>query len=555
MWIFIASVLALKKTLQLRDVSELSSLDRNCSATQSFTDNPAELVGLVAIFRHGDRAPLTVESDVWRKKSCIKCDETCRSQPCSDGMLTKKGYIQAKKLGKYIKKYYRAKFHILDSLTGYHSSYERSISTLHGVLAGLNEWHYEIFRENSIVSASNVKILKNIILNAKLSEFKKRNLQEYKIYDEIIADFCSETPFSCSKFSCDPKKILSFVTDQQNDLLEYVNLIRSNIMAMGITLGEFGEFLKKEMLKRRAITLISGHDSLIVKILSSLNADIKKLPSYTSAVFLEIWKDKHQNEFVRMVYDGSVEKFGLYNEEYVSFDNFIKYIDMFNNANRQIGTVINGDTQRLLTNNEIRQATAITYNAYAPLVDAIQRNRVSVKPTNKFLASNLSKTEESGEDLYDPISQFLSPSTKNAREPNAKPTSCENKNSETGNEKSCNSKVDGCAVCTRKCEDETKTSCEKKCPKNQCGTSCKSEFASRPGTCAVFGSTSCEECKRPAQPCNSTSTSCNCRKPQTCSPAKPQCADSVTTNPPCVGATEDDSECSNQKFPETYALK
>lgn len=406
MGFFLLFALAVLKKLNLRDSREMNALAPNCAANYALPAISGELVTLVAIFRHGDRAPLAIKGREWTAKSCIVCNGTCKSKTCTEGMLTKKGYVQSKKLGAFIRKRYQPIFRELKTIVGYHSSYERSISTLHGVLAGLNEDASQVKQENTIVSASNSKILKNIIMNYQVGGLKKKSPDDYKVFDEIISHYCSDTPYDCSMFNCNAQKILSFVDKQQEDFVEYTNLIRSNIMSMGITLGDFGMFLKKEMMRRNTISLISGHDSLIIKVLAGLNAVVTKFPPYSSAIFVEVWRlPGRAEEFVRVVYDGQIQEVGLYKEKYISFTNFIKYLDMYNNANSKIGDVISGD--KLVNDNDIMNAMKYVNEAYDPIIKAVSRHGINpglVIPQGSKL---LPPYDASGDDVYSATMQFL----------------------------------------------------------------------------------------------------------------------------------------------------
>jgi len=398
--------LTLQKSVYLREYREMSPIGLNCNAKYGMPGVPGELVGLVAIFRHGDRAPLNIKTSRWKPKSCIICNGTCKSQACTDGMLTRKGYVQAKRLGSFIRRNYRPLIK-LNRLKGYHSSYERTISTLHGVLRGMNESASGIEEEKSIVSSYNVKVLKNIILSSHIKAVKKKRPGEYKLYDEVVSHYCGDVAFDCTKFSCNPHKILSFVEQQQDDFIEYTNLIRANLISMGITLGEFGVFLQKELVHRNSITLISGHDSLIVKLLSGLNVEVKKFPPYTSTIFIEIWKNGNE-EFVRVVYDGVVQKVGLYKEDYVTYNNFMKYLEMYSNANKRVRPLLDSDVKKLLTNVELEKATDAVYKAYGPLIDLIQKQGVGIASVpGNAPTKQVSDDGDIGDDLYTATMQFL----------------------------------------------------------------------------------------------------------------------------------------------------
>lgn len=405
MWFLLMMTLSSQKEVYLKDIGNLTSILPNCDAKYNLPGVPGKLVGLVAIFRHGDRAPLNIKKNDWKAKSCIVCSDICRSQGCTDGMLTKKGYLQAKKLGMFIKKKYLPYIN-MKTLKAYHSDYERSISTLHGVLAGMDERPTSIAEEKSIVSSYNVKVLKKIILGPKMSGIRRKNPGDYTLYDKVISHYCSDVPFECSEFNCNPMKILSFVKRQQDDFIEYTNLIRANLISMGITLGEFGTFLQKILNARNTVTLVSGHDSLIVKVLSGLNIEVKKFPPYTSTIFIEVWQT--DREFIRVVYDGEIQKTGLYKEEYITFNNFMKYLEMYTNVNSKVRPLLKTDVRKLHSSADLSRATDKIYKAYAPLISTIQRNGVKiVSITGNSPTKQVADDGDIGNDLYTATTQFL----------------------------------------------------------------------------------------------------------------------------------------------------
>lgn len=375
------------KNIQLKDVKELSRIDRSCDSTHKFINNSqGRLVNLISIFRHGDRVPLSIQSNAWRNKACIQCEGNCKSVKCSNGMLTKKGYVQSKKLGDFIKKSYLQKISNIETIYGYHSKLERSISTLHGVLAAIDHGQYVIELDDTIISGPNETLLKNYFLRKQLERVRKLNSRDYMVYDEIISGYCSGTAFDCSRFTCNPQKILSFVEKQQNNLIYSSNVIRTSPIAMGISFGRFGELLKKEVVRRNSMTLISGHDSTIIKALSGLNIPLKTFPGYTSAVFIEVWEHPNKINYVRVVYNGEVMKFGLYAEEYVELDSFIKYIEMFSKTNSKIKEFNKSDTLDAKNISGIQTMAEKIKEAYNPLIEELERNgiRFSTKQVEDY---------------------------------------------------------------------------------------------------------------------------------------------------------------------------
>ncbi|KAM0680238.1 hypothetical protein GINT2_001623 [Glugoides intestinalis] len=498
-------------------MKELNSLSRNCIATDKFIKNEnKKLVNLVAIFRHGDRAPLNIHNEIWKTKSCIVCSTICKSLPCTNGMLTKKGYLQSKNLGEFIRKSYIKYFDKIEGVFGFYSSLNRSFSTLHGVLASLELSTSNILEEDSIISDKNSILLKKVILNNAGIKPQKNTAYSYGIYDDIISSYCSETPYDCENFSCNPNKILSFVESQEKIFKDSMADVSSSFAATGVTLGSFSPFLKKELERRNSISLVSGHDSTIIRILAALNISLETLPPYAGTVFIEVWRHANGKEYVRIVYQGKSYSLSDSGKDYVSFESFARYLDIFSYTNKTLSEEFVG--LEASTDKDAKKPAGDmikTYQSLEELIEKANQGYITVEAKNMlknkkndfgllsinsllFGSDNIDKDENKLA-----LKSFLASDCTDCKAKKENPSSLENKPKECG----CPSaaKECGCSSVVNQPEPVAITCpCEKK--PEPVATTCPCEKKSEP----VATTCPCE--KKPA--CMQKEKPCGCQKQQ-----------------------------------------
>ena len=77
------------------------------------------------------------------------------------------------------------------------------------------------------------------------------------------------------------------------------------------------------MLSSDKLVLLSTHDSKLSKVSNGIKIDYDNILSNTSAIFIELWKNKDQ-EFVKINYEGEYKKFGIRNK--MDFMNKIEFL-------------------------------------------------------------------------------------------------------------------------------------------------------------------------------------------------------------------------------------
>lgn len=398
------------QTVDLSSLPDLEEFKEQCHPKWGSVDSPFKLSQLIVVFRHGSRAPLKMRGSEWEHKQCETCSAGCKTQACEEGLLTLEGFDQSKKLGRFINKFYVPKFSSLQGIRGFYSKIERTFTTLNGVIQGIGIPNYSIAMEPSLINNPNSTQVKTILSNRDGMETEKNGQGNYYIYDNMVTSMCSGVLFDCTSFSCDPKKIYKFMKSQEAQFIESMEKIRTNLTANGVSLGKFGSFLEEILSGRNNIALISGHDSTLIKLLIGLGIKLDRIPAYSSAVFLEVWKQPGGKEFVRVVYNGKTQKIGLYREEYVEFDQFIKYLAMFNKLNDVLDNNTDINSESVKPPHKLNEMAQSATRIYKPLLTEL-KNR-DIIHNSSLISEEIVESPKTGlkrtlSNLVAPMKQFL----------------------------------------------------------------------------------------------------------------------------------------------------
>lgn len=374
--------------INLKGFKEFEIFKNQCEPkyyeNKNFLYENYELINLIALFRHGDRTPLTLSKSDNKIINCIECTiDNCIKSNCKNGQLTAKGFNQTINLGKYIKNNYLNLFKSPPKIISYYSKISRTFSSLQGVIKGMTVTPSEILVENSIVNNKIFNVVKNVLSN---QDLKPSDTKDFFNYDKIIVSLCNNISFQCDDIGCDSNDVINFLNNRKNFYLSNIEKIRDNFSANGIALGSFGIFLENLLNKRNELILISGHDSTLIKLLTALNVQINYLPSYAAAIFIEILKDKNNKEFVRIIYENQILKVGLYKEELIEFQNFITYLKMFNNINKNIIEENNNKIKcKSNDKNKIRKLIDYVRSLYEPLIEKLKMRKILKEGLLSFL--------------------------------------------------------------------------------------------------------------------------------------------------------------------------
>jgi hypothetical protein len=346
--------------------------------------NNAKFSKIIAIFRHGDRAPLSTKNSNWARNKCLFCQSNaCYIKECQDGLLSIKGYEQAKNLGTFIKNYYYSYLPKPNRIDASHTRINRTLSTLKGVLEGMGEENVALTTDHNLMSESYCAEAKDSILNI-------RNLNNpmykdaYSIYDKYMTSVCTDVSLNCRSTNCDVRSIKQFLETENSKFKKITDKTRRNITANAIGFSTIAKLIKSKLENNDTISLMSAHDSTLSRVLSGLNIDYSNIPPYASAIFIEVLREDNGQEKIRVSYEGEARKFGLYNESQINKPEFIKYLEMFANKENDIKNICKVDSQVKLTENMIEKQKESLQNLFKPLIDDVNAkiNRISSDKAN-----------------------------------------------------------------------------------------------------------------------------------------------------------------------------
>lgn len=329
-----------------------------------------ELVLVQVLFRHGARTPMKIipriEEIVWDKNELLydlahtKLDYVVkdlknRSLPvetltdnilrggCPMGQLTVVGQQQTFELGKKLKKLYIDELKFIEGTFDPRTTYlrtthiPRTIKSLRCLVAGI----FENTREPVTFWTLPIKeefIFPNFDCAALLWYVKYcyRNCHKFpgyqqdrdKFFDMIGGPVPKLTfvdvfdDLSCRKAHNKPypAKIHNFLeTIEKRSLQQFSEAIISppswtNKLILPLFVGQLVQHLCDNM-KRKVVNtnpykfyLYSVHDTTIISLLCAVGCPMERWPTFASYVALELYKNKKEEYFVRMLYCGKVVK-------------------------------------------------------------------------------------------------------------------------------------------------------------------------------------------------------------------------------------------------------
>ncbi|ELA42722.1 uncharacterized protein VICG_00037 [Vittaforma corneae ATCC 50505] len=352
---------------------------------------------LIVFARNGDRSPEQGRNKGWSKRICIKCRRTrCFLVHCEHGMLTVKGYKQGHDLAGFIKKEYYPRFSYknisyvrrrkhpfhdyIQKRTFNNTDYNQIINNVNmgenidgsdmksavsnnvdsstgSIFADVkiqgyfykNNRNYVFLRsitealEYSSLTLHPVSNLgcKKECLDVRNSLFSKNDTKELISggeFDRIIGSLCNEVPIECSRFDCDLMKMEDYMTQMRMNFEDNLAKMKEDITSTAVDFGELSQFILS-ILTNNDISIVSVTGETLVTLLAGLNTKNSKLVPYASAVFIELWKDKKGKEFYGVKYNGKRMKIGLFKEDFVEKDQFVKFLKMFAKHNSRIAEI------------------------------------------------------------------------------------------------------------------------------------------------------------------------------------------------------------------------
>lgn len=198
-------------------------------------------------------------------------------------------------------------------------------------------------------------------------------------FEQIISSLCTDVPIDCSKFDCDLEKMDDFLIQEKLDFEDSLAKMREEITAVSVDFSQMAAFLILALDEPEDIQLVSVDNQSITTLLAGLNTSNNKPISYGAAVFIELWKNKGQEEFYSVLYNGKRMKFGLFKEAFVKKTEFMKYLKMFSNYSNQIKQICNEQIKDLNEKDLLDLKTAQVKNVLEPFIEKLKKSRVLVK--------------------------------------------------------------------------------------------------------------------------------------------------------------------------------
>jgi hypothetical protein len=289
-----------------------------CNSSYRFYESPMNLLKVISIFKNGDKSPQNISHSKWNKRFCTVCNtKECRISHCGENQLTIKGYEQGKALGNHINSYYRQKI-TKSIISSYYTDDTLAISFLQSVLSAFSQ-------ENKSIEHLEKSSPCDQLISSYYQECAKDNL----FFDRIASSLCNDIEMSCAGLDCSISSIGSILSDKQMQYEDNAARMRENAYLNGISFYKVARFLQERIEGPESIVLVSIDNDMLSRIISGLNIRSNIMPSYSSAVFIEIWEDLESKQFVRVIYNSEVQRIGIYQEQLVEKKDFLRYLHFF----------------------------------------------------------------------------------------------------------------------------------------------------------------------------------------------------------------------------------
>lgn len=325
---------------------EIGQFKKLCRAPYRFyrQEKNLRLEKILVVFRHGERAPLANIGPKWREWDCVTCEDKCKNVKCTDGLLTKAGYKQARELGVYIRRYYIPLIvnDKLDPEDVYFRSTNtsRTIATLSGVSLGMT--NKERFTEFKIMEKGDDTlrkpigcIVKNHTKQGAQTSTLEKTLEEYgntgnhsdlnDRIDQYITHMCAGVRIDCNDISCKDEAVTKHIKFSNERWKRNIGIILNEKNTQKKIFSGFASDLLEGLDNGKMVSLYSSHDSSISFILAGLGIDYTERPPYASAIFIEVWC-KGGKQFIRIIFNSDHSKPREFMDDYIPIDDFKKYL-------------------------------------------------------------------------------------------------------------------------------------------------------------------------------------------------------------------------------------
>lgn len=340
-----------------------------------------KLKKFIVINRHGDRMPIKYEQkNLFKFINCVNCsDIICDINKCKEGDLTEKGYEQMEKLGKHISIEYQELLTNInkEDISLRTTIIDRTKNSLNGILKGLKEGlinngrkilfdpdieidlsenliEYPNSLNNSLISEAiedifpflnELKYLKPNTPDGEIDSllYLKNCKSYYKVIneslrsphikenvDETLVALCNDLYEPCEKYNCNEEYKNNIIKQYFNAWKEHGITIRNNNFLTKIYFGRFANELLNFIDGPKKMQIISSHDNSISLILAGFKTNFVEKPPLGSAIFLEIWVDNKNNEFLRIIFNDKVLKSDIFNNINIPLNIVREYAEIMN---------------------------------------------------------------------------------------------------------------------------------------------------------------------------------------------------------------------------------
>lgn len=275
----------------------------------------------IVLFRHGNRAPLNITQVKWYSQNCKSCfGENCKDVKCRDGMLLTSGYVQGEELGRFIKKNYGG---LVDKVKAHSSGVDRTNTMLSAVLSGMGKPAVKYTVDVSLASDNTcVKML------ADWEVGKHANL-DYSALDAYLTSMCNAVPLNCAVHNCASEQVQNTISTELRNYELLTDSIKNDLAATATLFKDLAKIFHNTLGSDNSMLLLSAHDSTLSRALNGLNTDMQAIPPLGSALIIEVLADKSNKEYVRVIFEGKLLKFGLNKESQMPLSSFDAYLKWF----------------------------------------------------------------------------------------------------------------------------------------------------------------------------------------------------------------------------------
>lgn len=326
-----------------------------------------KLLKLIVIHRHGDRTPMKTLGSF--TDECVGCDlykesktedkftiSKCFKEKCTDGALTKKGYKQMLKLGRFIKTNYETLVEGLkiEDILLRATSVKRTNVSLNGVITGLfteesipdivsdgetekrekkekifgEKISFQIPKNETLVGYKTCPRLTHIMGLPSKKGFaginKKNNLQI--ITDNYLYSICRNMEIDCNFAPCDENETVNLVDGSFKTWTYQSLLLKSHKNVRQFIFGKFAKDLHEVLRDNKKVSVMSAHDNSLSYVLAGLGTQVIERPPLASAIFLEIWA-YNGVKYIRILFNNFICATKIHKSTNIPYEKFIKHLE------------------------------------------------------------------------------------------------------------------------------------------------------------------------------------------------------------------------------------